>query len=159
VTREQAGTSWWPALAMARVHAAAAGARSVGTQHVLLALLATEGEAAAVLGKAGVNRADVLATLQGITGVGARTEPVALERVAVSPRVAALIRRASRGLPGRIPDLAVLGELLDDGGEPSLVQLILTSLGAQRRAVHAYLRAGIIAPVRSGDAEGDLVAG
>ena len=116
-------------------------------------------EAAAVLGKAGVNRGDVLAALQGITGVGARTEPVALGQVAVSPRVGALIRRASRGMPGPIPDLAVLGELLDDCGEPSLVQLVLASLGARRRAVNAYLRAGIVAPARIGNAEGDLVAG
>jgi hypothetical protein len=144
---------------MARGNAAAAGAHTVGTQHVLLALLATRGEAAAVLDRAGVDRGRVLAALQGITGVGARATPVDVERVAMSPRVGALIRRASQGAPGEIADLAVLGELLEEGGEPSLVQLVLTSLGARRRAVNAYRTVAPVSPARIGNAEGDLVAG
>jgi ATP-dependent Clp protease ATP-binding subunit ClpA len=159
VTRERATASWWPALALARAHAAAAGTRTVGTQHVLLALLSTEGEASAVLARAGVDRAGVLAALQGIAGVGARALPVTVERVSVSPRVGALIRRASHGAPGEITDLAVLGELLDDGGEPSLVQLVLTWLGARRRAVQAYRSATVDTPARIGHTDGNLVPG
>jgi hypothetical protein len=159
VTRERAGSSWWPALTLARTQAAAAGTRSVGTQHVLLALLATGGEASDVLARAGVDRRGVLAALQGITGVGARAVPIAVERVSVSPRVGALIRRASHGAPGEIADLDVLGELLDDGGEPSVVQLVLTWLGARRRALNAYRSVVPVSPARIGHTDGDLVAG
>ncbi|MCD2196293.1 Clp protease N-terminal domain-containing protein [Actinomycetospora endophytica] len=162
MARGRTGSAWWPALVLARASAAAAGTRTVGTQHVLLALLATDGDAAAVLRRAGVDRATVQAALQGITGVGARPGVIPVERVSVSPRVGALIRRASQGTLGEISDLAVLGALLDDGGEPSVVQLALTSLGARRRVLNAYgsaTAATAVAPTRIGHSDGDLVAG
>ncbi len=156
MTAERSWTWWWPGLTSARENAAAQGAGSVGTQHVLLALLAGDGPAAGALATAGVRRASVLASLQGIAGVGARSQPVALERVSLSPRVGAMIRRASRGQPGQIDDAAVLGELLDDRGEPSLALSVLTSLGLRRRAVQAH---SDLSPVRIDRPDGDLVAG
>jgi ATP-dependent Clp protease ATP-binding subunit ClpA len=158
VAAERAGTSWWPGLATARECAAAAGARSVGSQHVLLALLGRDAESVAtVLREAAVDRPSVLAALQGITGTGgARAEPVPVEQVSVSPRVGALLRRAAGGVAGEVTDLAVLGELLDDRGEPSVVRVVLTSLGARRRALRAYRR---LTGTRVDDVDGDLVPG
>ncbi|MDT7743401.1 MAG: hypothetical protein QOE59_2479 [Actinomycetota bacterium] len=151
-------TSWWPGLATARECAAAAGARSAGSQHVLLALMGRDAEAVAtVLREAGVDRPSVLAALQGITGTGrARAEPVPVEQVSVSPRVGALLRRAAGGVAGEVDDLAVLGELLDDRGEPSVVRVVLTSLGARRRALRAYRS---LTGTRVDDVDGDLVPG
>ena len=156
MAEERSWTWWWPGLTSARENAAAQGAGSVGTQHVLLALIAGHGEAAAALSTAGIHRAPVIAALQGIAGIGARAQPVALERVSLSPRVGAMIRRASQGAPGEIEDAAVLGELLDERDEPSLAGLALTSLGLRRRAMHAYRS---LAPTRIGPGDGDLVAG
>ena len=112
----------------------------MGSQHVLLALMGRDTAAVAtVLREAAVDRRSVLAALAGITGTGrARAEPVPVEQVSVSPRVGALLRRASGGVAGEVDDLAVLGELLDDRGEPSVVRVALSSLGARRRALRAY---------------------
>jgi ATP-dependent Clp protease ATP-binding subunit ClpA len=162
VSRIVRGAGAWPGLRAAREDAAAQGARSVGTQHVLLALLAPRaGEAAAVLRAAGVDRAAVLATLRAIEGVGARPEQRPIEQVTVSPRVGAMLQRASHGFSAPIEDLAVLGELLSEAGEPSLAHLVLTSLGARRRAQAAYRDAArtVVGGTDAGRTDGDLVPG
>ncbi len=125
---------------------------------MLLALLGPDAEGIArVLRTVGVDRPGVLAALQGITGVGgARALPLPVEQVSVSPRVGDLLRRAAGDTPGEIDDLAVLGELLDDRGEPSVAQAVLASLGARRRALQAYR--GLLG-ARIGQADGDLVPG
>ncbi|HEY2192117.1 MAG TPA: Clp protease N-terminal domain-containing protein [Actinomycetospora sp.] len=157
---ERTGTGPWPGLAAAREHAAAQGARSVGTQHVLLALLRREAvEAAPLLERAGADHAAVTAALQGITGVGARPVPIPIERISLSPRVGALLRRASGDTRTTPDDLAVLDQLLDDGGEPSLAHLVLTSLGARRRALAARRDGGTVATMQVGREDGDLVPG
>lgn len=142
-------------MSAARQHAAAAGVRSVGTQHVLLALLRREAVGSrAVLEDAGADTAAVVAALRGITGVGTRPHPVPVEQVSVSPRVGALLRRAS-GDAAAPTDLDVLRQILDDGGEPSLAYLVLTSLGARRRVLVA-LRDGA-RTAAAGREDGDLV--
>jgi ATP-dependent Clp protease ATP-binding subunit ClpA len=159
VVFDRAGAGPWPGLVAARRHAAAQGARSVGTQHVLLALLRRDAvEAAPLLERAGADHAAVMAALQGITGVGARAVPTPIERVALSPRVGALLRRATGDTQAPPDDLAVLAELLDDGGEPSIAHLVLSALGARRRAL-AELRGSAAATVPAGDEDGNLVAG
>jgi hypothetical protein len=100
----------------------------------------------------------VTAALQGITGVGARPAPTPIERVALSPRVGALLRRATGDTQAPPDDLAVLAQLLDDGGEPSIAHLVLSALGARRRAL-AELRSGTASPVPAGREDGNLVAG
>ncbi|NMO93096.1 Clp protease N-terminal domain-containing protein [Actinomycetospora sp. TBRC 11914] len=155
IDRSAAGS--WAGLTAAREHAAAQGASSVGTQHVLLALLRREAvESGTVLRGAGADTPAVVAALQGITGVGARPHPVPVERVSVSPRVGALLRRASAGTDAPT-DLGVLGQLLEEGGEPSLAHLVLTSLGARRRALVALRGATAAAAV--GHEGGELVPG
>ncbi len=158
VRADRASASWWPGLTTARECAAAAGARSVGSQHVLLALLGRDTPPVArVLRATGVSRATVLAAVQGITGIGgARLDPVPVEQVSVSPRVGAMLRRAAGDTLGEIDDVDVLGELLDDRGEPSLAHNVLSSLGARRRALQAY-RSLVVS--RVDQADGDLVAG
>ena len=128
----------WPGLRTAREIAAATGARTVGTQHLLLALVRRQDGCAAVLH--GVDESAVRAALRGIVGTGGRTEAVPAERVSVSPRALAVIREAARRHPassGTVPDLHVLGALLD-GDEPSLARLALTSLGTLGRTLRAY---------------------
>ncbi|MDL5159491.1 hypothetical protein [Actinomycetospora termitidis] len=146
---------WWPGLSTARDIAAAAGARSVGTQHVLLALVTrAEPDVAPVLRAGAIDRPAVLAALQGITGTGCRRESVRLDAVAVSPRVLALVREAAtRGQrAGAVPDLDVLDALLAVE-EPSLAALVLTALGSRRR-VRTALRRHV---QRADDGGGDLV--
>lgn len=130
---------FWPGIATARDIAAAAGDRSVGTQHVLRALLRRgDTDAARILGAAGADEASVVAALSGIAGTGCRTGAVPTERVPVSPRVLALVRAAS--CPdtdtGIVSDLQVLHALLRDD-EPSLARLVLSALGADRQVLHA----------------------
>jgi hypothetical protein len=125
---------------------------------VLLALLRREAvESGAVLRDAGADTPAVVAALRGITGVGSRAEPIPVERVAVSPRVGALLRRAAARTDPPT-DLDVLGQILEDGGEPSLAHLVLTSLGARRRALVA-LREVTTTAAAAGRADGDLVPG
>ncbi|WP_433802723.1 hypothetical protein [Actinomycetospora sp. CA-084318] len=128
----------------ARAIAAAAGARSVGTQHVLLAVLRRRAaDTAALLDAGGVEEDAVTAALHGIAGTGCRTGAVPVERVPVSPRVLALVRAADRpdAGSGSVSDLQLLRALLSDD-EPSLAQLALSSLGALRRVVRALDEAG-----------------
>lgn len=131
-------TSFWSGLTTAREIAAAAGARTVGTQHVLLAVLRrADPDAVDVLHAAAIDEDTVAATLRGIAGTGCRNRPVPVEWVSVSPRVLALVRAAGRRSAGNTretgpTDLAVLDALLG-GDEPSLAHLVLTGLGAHQR--------------------------
>ncbi|GLZ51487.1 Clp protease N-terminal domain-containing protein [Actinomycetospora sp. NBRC 106378] len=144
---------FWPGIATAREIAAAGGDRSVGTQHVLQALLRHgDTDAATILRTAGADEASVVAALAGIAGTGCRTGAVPTERIPVSPRVLALIRTAGHpsAAHGKVSDLEVLRALLRDD-EPSLARLVLSALGAERHLLHA------LPTDRVDDGGGDLV--
>ncbi len=144
----------WPGLRTARDLAAATGDRSVGTQHVLQALLRrADPYVVAVLAAGGVDETAVVAALSGIAGTGCRTGGVSPERVAVSPRVLALVRAADCPDADAVSDLQVLDALLVSD-EPSLARRVLDVLGAHRRVLQA-LRA---ARTQVDDAGGDLVS-
>jgi hypothetical protein len=133
VTSNGERAPFWPGLGTAREIAAAAGVRSVGTQHVLLAILRRGGDATAALHAGGVDEDAVHGALRGIAGTGCRSGAVHVDWVSVSPRVLALVRVAAcAGGTGTVTDLDVLDALLR-AEEPSLAHLVLSALGAHRR--------------------------
>jgi ATP-dependent Clp protease ATP-binding subunit ClpA len=132
----------WAGLVEARDEAARTGHRSVGTQHLLLALLATDGPVAAALHSAGIETTSVATTLAGIRGGSSwptATDPVDLE---VGLRAAEVLRLAAGHVAAEVmprvevSDEQVLRALLavDD---PAIARLVLSYHGARRKVVAA----------------------
>ncbi|PVZ04950.1 Clp protease N-terminal domain-containing protein [Actinomycetospora cinnamomea] len=131
----------WDGLAQARREAARRGDRWVGTQHLLLALLARpEGEAQRVLRDAGVTRVQcelALAGLHGPTAPATHTDP---RDVDVARRAQVLLDRAARTTAGGgITDEALLAVLLVDD-DPGLARTVLNYLGVGRGLARVLTR-------------------
>src|SRR5215211_225359 len=130
-----AGASLRPVLDRAAEAARELGARSVGTEHVLLALTAGGGVAAEVLGELGVTRAGVLAALgpSGATGHdGALGVMPRLKRaLELAQRLAAETGREQAGAEH------LLAAIVDD--RDAYAVCILGQLGAKPGDVRAAL--------------------
>ena len=123
----------WSGLPEARREAGARGDHSVGSQHLLLALLGrSEGEAQRVLRRAGVSRAQFEAALRGFQGQAGPPTQVDPDDVDVSERARVLIDRAVHLEPsGEATDEALLAALLDDD-DPGVAKAVLNYLGVGR---------------------------
>lgn len=114
---------------MACEEAAQRGSLSVGTQHVLLALLASpDDHTRTALRAGGVDASLAVAALRSIVGIGNDPEPTSPTSVSSSPRVARILERAidlgDRATGQPVQDDDVLRALLTSD-DPAVGQLIV----------------------------------
>ena len=135
----------WSGLPLAREAAAAHGSSSVGTQHLLLALLARpQGTAQRVLRSAGITREGVEEAVASLRGAGPWPAAFPADRVTMSDRVEVLLGRAAEVRSetpgdGQVRDEDVLVALLDSR-DRATAQIVLGYLGVNRRLTKRLLR-------------------
>jgi hypothetical protein len=132
----------WAGLTRARDEAAWTGHRSVGTQHLLQAMLTPDGSVTSALSSAGLERTSVAMTLAGIRGGSSwptATDPAELE---VGLRAAVVLRLAAGDVADQdmagveVSDEQVLRALLA-ADDPALARLVMSYHGARRKVLAA----------------------
>ena len=133
--RRRTGAAW-DGLAQARREAADRGDRRVGTQHLLLALLARpEGDAQRVLRQAGASRARCETVLDALHGSGAPRSRRDADEVGAGDRASAVLDHAARTGEGVVTDEALLAALLADP-HLGLAAAVFRYLGIGPRPIH-----------------------
>jgi ATP-dependent Clp protease ATP-binding subunit ClpA len=135
----------WSGLPLAREAAAAHGSTSVGTHHLLLALLSgPHGPAREALHGVGIDRIDVEAAVTAVRGIGPWPVAVTPATLPLSERVEVLLGRAA-ALRARAPgdggvrDEDVLVALLESR-DRATAQIVLSYLGVDRRTARDLVR-------------------
>lgn len=128
----------WPGLSEARRQAAERGATSIGTQHVLFAVLAgNDDDALAALHAGGVEPGSAADALQTIAGIGSWHEAVDVDTVPVSDRVVHVLEAAAQDradVRREVRDRDVLRALLSND-DPAVGHLVVRIVSAPERVV------------------------